>query len=562
MAKATAIRKQENLLARVKVQPYLGDQAGARIIRHMCKEADMTRLLGIVIAVTLAAAIVAGCSPSTSDDSATVAGFPPPQSDNSPTAQLFRKATAATATGSTYRDLRDQIVAMGPSALPSLKNQAGSRDWRVAELAKAMAGRIERPDVYSALDKEVKGAVGFAERAHPAPTQTILGWALAPIAEYGRMSGSKLEQEKRREKTLKLWGGEDGTAYMIETMLKGWETPPGGKKPYPRWSDLGRDFCTARLGISTQPVALEALLEVLSLPEYEDIANPAAMAFRGIEKRKAEGPLRELLRTLQRPRRDYVVKALANIKSKYAAPYLAELAANSDSFVIGGQLVEIGGPEAAQALLKMLKDPNDFVKCHAIDRLGQLTPPEAVGPLIETLNSGSEKVRASAAGVLGAFKDRRATDALIGVVQSSPSWWVRSRAADGLGRSGDRRAVPVLIRASSDKSEDVRSAVVTALARMGDPAGADVILAGLNDTSVSVRMSAVRAQKTVQDPRAVDRLFEIFAHGTYQEQLPAKLALRDVTGGWFGTAEQWQEWWSANKDSFRDKQPFQDGKPR
>jgi HEAT repeat protein len=465
---------------------------------------------------------------------------------------------ALKARGDEYRACRSQVVSLGEAALPLLKRKAVDPDWHVAAIAAAIAGRIEQPDLYQTLEDGVKSAVGFAWAAEPEPRLTILHGALEPILPAYYSGSDKAEQARRRQKTLDLWGGPDGTAFMIEAMLKGCETPTGGKKHFAGWRDLGRDFCTARLGISTQPMALPALLEALQSPEFEDIANAAAYAFKGVEKQKAEGPLVALLNATKRPQQDYIVQALANIKSARAAGFLPALVDNTDSFQITRQLVEIGGTEAAQALVTMLTRPNEFVRCSAAEALTQMKAVEAVGPLIGLLEDRSERVRAHAAQSLGAFQDARATDAAINALRDS-SWWVRSSAANGLGSSGDKRAVPALMHAVTDSKPEVRGSAITALAQMGDSVAADVILAGLNDPERYVRIEAARAQGTVKDPRAVEPLIEMLAYGDYEERLPARLALRDITGVSRNDAQQWREWWAVSNDKFRDKKPFESG---
>ena len=68
---------------------------------------------------------------------------------------------------------------------------------------------------------------------------------------------------------------------------------------------------------------------------------------------------------------------------------------------------------------------------------------------------------------------------------------VRSRAAWQLGQLGDRAAVPALIEALQDESEDVRWSAAWALGELGDEAAIPALeAASQNDESDDVRSRA------------------------------------------------------------------------
>jgi HEAT repeat protein len=71
-----------------------------------------------------------------------------------------------------------------------------------------------------------------------------------------------------------------------------------------------------------------------------------------------------------------------------------------------------------------------------------------------------------------AYEDLAITDRYIEVVEKSPKWEERARAAERLGRLGSATAVPVLLRIVQDikdEDQDVRGAALRALGRIRDP---------------------------------------------------------------------------------------------
>src|SRR6516162_8935072 len=93
---------------------------------------------------------------------------------------------------------------------------------------------------------------------------------------------------------------------------------------------------------------------------------------------------------------------------------------------------------------------------------------------------------ATAARPARADKVEELTHALV----NDPSYKVRVQAALELGRLGDYRAVPPLLRALHDSDETVRGMVVQALAALGDARALEPLRDALDDPSASVRSQA------------------------------------------------------------------------
>jgi len=84
--------------------------------------------------------------------------------------------------------------------------------------------------------------------------------------------------------------------------------------------------------------------------------------------------------------------------------------------------------------------------------------------LVESLSDNDPFIRSVAAEVLGRLKERAAVENLIALLKDH-SKYVREKAAIALGHIGDRSAVPALIEALNDESEEVRVTVAGVLGR-------------------------------------------------------------------------------------------------
>ncbi|WP_067052386.1 HEAT repeat domain-containing protein [Methanofollis ethanolicus] len=88
-----------------------------------------------------------------------------------------------------------------------------------------------------------------------------------------------------------------------------------------------------------------------------------------------------------------------------------------------------------------------------------------------------------------------AQDAVLPLVRAlqDPAWRPRYRAAEGLGRIGDRRAVGPLVRALADEKDHVRYMAAKALGQIADPAAREALLPLLSDTNPPARKAAAFA---------------------------------------------------------------------
>jgi len=102
----------------------------------------------------------------------------------------------------------------------------------------------------------------------------------------------------------------------------------------------------------------------------------------------------------------------------------------------------------------------------------------ALEPLIAALNDADELVRASAVVGLAALKETKATDALIGLLQTDKDKYLRRQAASSLGTIGDKRAVDPLI-SELDSDGVVLWDAAHSLGQLGDSRAVGPLIAAL-----------------------------------------------------------------------------------
>jgi hypothetical protein len=95
-------------------------------------------------------------------------------------------------------------------------------------------------------------------------------------------------------------------------------------------------------------------------------------------------------------------------------------------------------------------------------------------------------------------------DDLAHTLESDPSWRVRLQAVAVMGKLGDARAVPALIRALNDSNETVRGLSAQVLGDMGGPSALSALERSRRDSSAFVRDKVTAALEKLQPSRAAE----------------------------------------------------------
>jgi HEAT repeat protein len=169
-----------------------------------------------------------------------------------------------------------------------------------------------------------------------------------------------------------------------------------------------------------------------------------------------------------------------------------------------------------RGLIRLLSHKDPDIQYEAAGALGDIGDPRAVDPLITALkNDEFSGVRWKAAESLSRIGPP-AVDALIGALQHSDDD-VRWKAAIALGEIGDQRAIEPLIRALTDKYENVRAEAATSLAAMGKDA-LEPLLRFLQYSDKSLRIDVVPALGELQDTDAIHPLIQMLENADEEER--------------------------------------------
>ncbi|OPY37937.1 MAG: PBS lyase HEAT-like repeat protein [Methanoregula sp. PtaU1.Bin051] len=150
-------------------------------------------------------------------------------------------------------------------------------------------------------------------------------------------------------------------------------------------------------------------------------------------------------------------------------------------------LAEIRDPTCVPALIDALAhDPNAEVQWAAAIALGQIGDPRAIGPLVESLKSPDKFIRFGAAGSLHQLDwVPENTEQAADLSFAFQNW----KALKGIGPP----AVPLLIRALSDKDRQVRNRAVEILGEMRGGPVQQACNRALSDPDAGIRWKAVLA---------------------------------------------------------------------
>jgi aminopeptidase N len=219
-----------------------------------------------------------------------------------------------------------------------------------------------------------------------------------------------------------------------------------------------------------------------------------------------------------------------------------------DRIAAARALAELPGPETVAALAEALKGDGFWaVRTAAARALGQIRSPEAREVLVAFRTDPHPKIRRAVAAALGEFRDDpeagavlarwaaegdasafvesaaalslgrvRAPEAIavLPTLLDRPAFQdvVRARALEGLGATGDERALPILEATYTGKARfQSRRAAVAAVARLTEGTqnarrGRELLERALDDRDFRVRMEAASGLVTLQDGRAIPAL--------------------------------------------------------
>lgn len=192
------------------------------------------------------------------------------------------------------------------------------------------------------------------------------------------------------------------------------------------------------------------------------------------------------------------VKTLVKIGEPAVEPLIQVLGAEDPDIRenAAATLGKIKDERAVQPLIKLLTDEEWEVEKGAIDALIAIGEP-AVEPLIEILQDKNEDVylQMKVVAVLAGIKDERAIQPMIQALKEKPE--LQADLGYNLGLMGEP-AVEPLITALGDEDSSVRVRAAEALGRIGNKRAVEPLSTALNDEDETVRVFAKLGLKSIE----------------------------------------------------------------
>lgn len=226
-----------------------------------------------------------------------------------------------------------------------------------------------------------------------------------------------------------------------------------------------------------------------------------------------------------------------------AIKLLGKLEESDDVRIVAMSLGSFGhlrraDPRAVAAARRLLDERRDRPGAENLcNLLGKAAPsPEVTAALMKMAGKGQDhKLRRSAIKGLGSLKAAQALELLIGIMGETADGddpqakayhrWLKTGAAEALGKIGDRRAVEPLLRML--KQGEVGRGVIDALAEIGDKRAVPELLRALKEAPKGHSTGLVSALAKIGDERAVPGLLKVLRKGRKFDRRWTASALRN-----------------------------------
>jgi HEAT repeat protein len=176
----------------------------------------------------------------------------------------------------------------------------------------------------------------------------------------------------------------------------------------------------------------------------------------------------------------------------------------------------LGDLRALETLIDALKEPEVLIHSEAMVALRNIGEP-AVEPLIKLLEPPYRNVQIRAAETLGKIGDKRAIEPLIRLLDTEYLDYIR-HAATALGEIGDPRAIEPLVEKVilRDGIGMYRDFGAFALREIGEPA-LDHLIKALNNRHHAIRLRIVEALRTIGHRKALEPLLRVVREDVHPE---------------------------------------------
>ncbi|HOD41070.1 MAG TPA: HEAT repeat domain-containing protein [Candidatus Wallbacteria bacterium] len=159
---------------------------------------------------------------------------------------------------------------------------------------------------------------------------------------------------------------------------------------------------------------------------------------------------------------------------------------------------------SVEDILKKLKSHDWVERFIAAKTAGEQKIKEAVPVLLELLDDDNVQVRISVVIALKSFSGKKILEHLIRVL-ADPSEWVRVHAVETIGMYKDRKHIELLSQfLENEESDKVRATLIKVLGELGGAKVLPIITLYLKDSNARVRANAVEAIERISGTTSVD----------------------------------------------------------
>lgn len=258
---------------------------------------------------------------------------------------------------------------------------------------------------------------------------------------------------------------------MVPLIAELWpQLPPTHRR---RIVDLMVEMSEANIDLNFRQVLVVALDD----PD----ADVRRSAIEGLWEAEDTGVLHRLLARLSVETEPSVRAALAQALGRFA------------ELDVHGQLPEHEGQRIREALTSLLASSEPVeVRRRALEAIAVYPDPSVLSAIEEAYWSGDHRLRVSAIYAMGRSLDRRWLPLLLDELQSEDPE-LRYEAATACGEIGAEEAIDDLIRLTSDADRDVQGAAILALGRIGGTLATNVLRQLARSADPVVREAAEEA---------------------------------------------------------------------
>ncbi|HEY0801697.1 MAG TPA: protein kinase, partial [Steroidobacteraceae bacterium] len=145
-----------------------------------------------------------------------------------------------------------------------------------------------------------------------------------------------------------------------------------------------------------------------------------------------------------------------------------------------------------------------WVRTRAADALGKIGGPRVVDAVLALIKDENQDIRRAAIEILNQTKDERAVAQLIEATRDA-DWWVSERAVDALAEIGSTKALPRFIEMLQGEPKSLPT-VIRAIGKIGDQKSLEALLPLLSRPEQEIKVEAISALAKLADERRADTI--------------------------------------------------------